>query len=578
MSRLHPISPFLVLTSLIAMAMSTPHGEASSNSFAGRGGVTGDTLSLSSATTAPTVLKQIPATLVPSGNKGAIINLSQYFSAAAAPTNLVMVNSSMGNFYIQLFPTNAPITVANFLEYVTNGYYNNIIIHRSVPGFVIQTGGYQDNDSLAAINTFPAITNEFGISNLQGTVAMALVGSNPDSATSQWFVNLTNNSSILDATNTAGNPPFTVFGQIVGNGMAVVDAIAALPIDDFTTLGFSDVFSTVPLQGWSEGGGVYLTNLVVITNVLTLPYFAISSDTTNFSAAIQGTHLVVKYLGTKNTPPLTTPYSVTAYAADTNGNIVQSTFQVSDRRLYQSIDFPPSYTVYSATNAANYILTNLPTASSGLPVTITIGGGPAKDFRIVTNQVVTMETNQLVSTNVYYVTNTITNNITFTNSITIYTTNTVTNSFTNSFTNSEISLTGAGNVALIAHQPGNAVYYPAPNEVGYVTVYKALQQITFPSITNQAPLITPASPTAPILPWNPPTASSGLPVLITVKSGPAKLNKANPATPVVLTGSGTVTLVATQNGNSGYYPAIPVTNTFDVTATGSSTNSIKPSK
>lgn len=522
-------------------------------------------------TPTPVLLKQVPATLVPPGNKGVTINIEQYLAAPPAPSNTVLVSSSLGPFCIQLFPTNAPITVANFLRYITSGSYENLMVHRSVPGFIIQTGGYTLTGETLNYNdvaTFPAITNEFGLSNTRGTVAMALVGTNPNSGTSQWFVNLTNNSSTLDATNIAGNPPFTVFGQVIGNGMSVVDSIAALPLGDY-----GSPFDSLPLNFWNTNSSLEYTNLVVITNVVTLPYCIENSNSNTFSTEIEGTNLVLKYLGTHNTAPLTSPVTITACAADTNGNIVQSSFQVSERKLFQNIQFPSNYVVYNGSTSSNYVLTNLPTASSGLPVTITIGSGPAKDFRVLTNQVVTMTTNQVVTSNTYYVTNNLTNGETFTNSVTIDTTNSVTNSITNSFTNNTITLTGAGNVSLVAHQAGNAIYYPAQNEVGYLTVYKAIQTVGWPvQIANQIDVHVPS----PILPWNPPTNNSGLPISITVKSGPAKLNPGNTATPVILTGSGTVTLVATQNGNSGYYPARPATNTFTVSAINSGTSTNNP--
>ena len=341
--------------------------------------------------------------------------------------------------------------------------------------------------------------------------------------------------------------------------MSIVDAIAALPTTSLTSYG--GALTDVPLQGWN-GQGIAFNNIVTITNVLTLPYAIANSDTSAFSATIQGTNLVIKYLGTKNTPPLTSPVTLTAYASDTNGNTVQSTFQVSERKLYPYTQFPANFVTFNTTNAANYVLTNLPFSSSGLPVTISIAGGPAKNFRIVTNQVVQNTTNPVVTNSVTNgVTNTITNN--------------VVTSTTNIFTNDMLTLTGAGNVALIAHQPGNAIYAPS-SEYGYVVVYKALQTITFNQITNQNNISIPS----PILPWNPPTDDSGLPITVVVKSGPAKANKSTNSlsVPFDLTGSGTVTLVATQNGNAGYYAARPVTNIFAVTALGGSTNSIKPVK
>ena len=114
----------------------------------------------------------------------------------------------LNNYQLQLYDSQAPITVANFLRYVNNQNYNNTIVHRSVSGFIIQGGGFTPQVN-AATNQFTAfnpivsygtITNEFSStrSNIRGTIAMAKVGTDPNSATNQWFINIADNSSNLD--------------------------------------------------------------------------------------------------------------------------------------------------------------------------------------------------------------------------------------------------------------------------------------------------------------------------------------------------------------------------------------------
>lgn len=140
---------------------------------------------------------------------------------------VVRVNTPLGEFFVEMFDDTTPGTVANFLSYVNGGRYNGTVIHRLVPGFVFQGGWLkydQASSTFTPIAAGPNIQNEFRVSNQRGTIAMAKLGGDPNSANSQWFINLGNNSS-LD-TNNGG---FTVFGRVMGNGMQVVDAIAALP-------------------------------------------------------------------------------------------------------------------------------------------------------------------------------------------------------------------------------------------------------------------------------------------------------------------------------------------------------------
>jgi len=154
--------------------------------------------------------------------------LALLLSAQSASATTVRVITPLGEFSIELFDEDTPGTVANFLNYVNSGRFNGTVIHRAIPSFIIQGGGFsfdEANSQLPPITTDPAIQNEFGIPNTRGTVAMAKVGGDPNSATSQWFVNLADNRANLDNQNGG----FTVFGKVIGDGMAVVDTIAAQP-------------------------------------------------------------------------------------------------------------------------------------------------------------------------------------------------------------------------------------------------------------------------------------------------------------------------------------------------------------
>lgn len=146
----------------------------------------------------------------------------------------VIVTTSMGNFTLKLYPEDAPITVANFLQYVDDSFYDGTIFHRVIPDFVIQGGGF--TTGLVEKDTRDPIINEAnnGIKNTRGTVAMARTSA-PNSATSQFFVNLTDND-FLDYT--ATNAGYAVFGEVT-TGMDIVDLIATVQTESRS--GFDDV-------------------------------------------------------------------------------------------------------------------------------------------------------------------------------------------------------------------------------------------------------------------------------------------------------------------------------------------------
>ncbi|MBF7073500.1 peptidylprolyl isomerase [Glaciecola sp. MH2013] len=178
---------------------------------------------------------------------------------------VVEVQTNVGNFQINLFDETTPGTVENFLSYVNAGAYTNNVVHRSIPAFVVQAGGYQYNNSFPpdVLATSPAINNEPELSNLRGTVAMAKLTGNPNSATSQWFVNVVDNTS-LD-TNNGG---FSVFGQVLGDGMQIIDAI-----NQESRFNFGGAFEDFPMRDITadeinSGTEPDETNLIIITDIV----------------------------------------------------------------------------------------------------------------------------------------------------------------------------------------------------------------------------------------------------------------------------------------------------------------------
>jgi peptidyl-prolyl cis-trans isomerase A (cyclophilin A) len=154
------------------------------------------------------------------------LSIATLFSALSNAT-VVEIATSQGNFKVNLHDQTTPKTVENFLKYINDGDYNNTVVHRLVPNFIMQAGGFKFNGDLplTPIDVDDSIQNEPIYSNVRGTIAMAKLGNNPNSATSQWFINYKNNSANLDLQNSG----FTVFGEVI-EGMDNVDKIALIQL------------------------------------------------------------------------------------------------------------------------------------------------------------------------------------------------------------------------------------------------------------------------------------------------------------------------------------------------------------
>jgi cyclophilin family peptidyl-prolyl cis-trans isomerase len=146
----------------------------------------------------------------------------------------VLIKTTNGDFTVRLFADKAPITVENFLAYVDSGFYKGTVFHRVIPKFMIQTGGF--NERMEQKETLPTIKNEAKnrVHNERKTIAMARTN-DPDSASSQWFINVRNN---LNLDWSPRNPGYTVFGEVI-DGMYTVDMIAVEPTGSLG--GYQDV-------------------------------------------------------------------------------------------------------------------------------------------------------------------------------------------------------------------------------------------------------------------------------------------------------------------------------------------------
>jgi len=139
----------------------------------------------------------------------------------------VLIETSKGNITVEVFPAQAPQSAGNFLNYAKTGFYDGLVFHRVIPGFMIQTGGMTADMAEKPKNA--PIRNEAdnGLKNLRGTLAMARTG-DPHSASSQFFINVKDNAFLNHRGQTPQGWGYAVFGQVV-DGMDVVDAIVAVP-------------------------------------------------------------------------------------------------------------------------------------------------------------------------------------------------------------------------------------------------------------------------------------------------------------------------------------------------------------
>ena len=203
--------------------------------------------------------------------KGACVAGMLTMVSGLSHATVVEIRTSLGNVQVNLFDNTTPKTVANFLGYVKAGSYVNNVVHRVEPGFVVQAGGFQYNDEFPLDNvaTGAPVENEPKLSNVRGTIAMAKSAGNPNSATSQWFVNLANNSAGGGKLDTQ-NGGFTVFGQVIGDGMQIIDAIAAL-----NRFNLGGAANSMPLRNYTSAdasNNVEITsdNLVLISDIVVI--------------------------------------------------------------------------------------------------------------------------------------------------------------------------------------------------------------------------------------------------------------------------------------------------------------------
>jgi len=184
-----------------------------------------------------------------------------------AATAMVRMHTTHGPIDVELYGAHAAGTVNNFMSYVRSGAYTGTVFHRSVKNFVIQGGNIAWPASAAAADyvvTSAPIVNEYSDlrPNVRGTIAMAKLPNQPNSATSQWFFNLADNTTVLGPSQSGG---FTVFGKATTPSLATLDKIAALPI-----VNAGGEFAEFPVVNYSAGR-ILRTNMALVERIEELP-------------------------------------------------------------------------------------------------------------------------------------------------------------------------------------------------------------------------------------------------------------------------------------------------------------------
>lgn len=242
----------------------------------------------------------------------------------------VRITTSVGVMDWILYDSLTPLTITNLMTYINAGDYNGTFIHRSIPGFVIQGGGYKPTgnpNNYTSITRRASPANEPGISNLAGTLSMAKSAGNENSATSEFFVSLGDNASNLDNQNGG----FTVFGRIAGTGMAtVVNPLAALPTGYYAatvdSVSNSGLLSDCPINDVTAPGTMDQSKLVTILSTTPLPKLTYSiqsnSNPTSVSAQVASGHLILNSLAGGSA-------TIVVQATDLDGNNTTQTIQAS---------------------------------------------------------------------------------------------------------------------------------------------------------------------------------------------------------------------------------------------------------
>lgn len=285
-------------------------------------------LILNSVSPSPAIVQSFAAVNVAVATPQVVSLAGKFFDPDTA--SAARVTTTLGSFDIILFPSYTPLTVENFLDYIDAGEYDDMFFHRSIGNFIIQGGGYKHTPAggFTRVNKFArTLPNEPGLSNLRGTVAMAKSPGLPNSATSEWFVNVDDNSGTPPMGLDFQNGSFTVFGRVPTAGMIVVDQINGLPGRNYTVpIGAgSQLLEDVPVNTVTPPVILDPAQLVKVTSVGEAPilsYEVLSQNTAIATASLSGTDITITAVATGST-------TIQVKATDLDGNMVTQNIAVT---------------------------------------------------------------------------------------------------------------------------------------------------------------------------------------------------------------------------------------------------------
>ncbi|NQT86591.1 peptidylprolyl isomerase, partial [bacterium] len=319
---------------------------------------------------APELLAPIPDVAVDMNDPDAVVALGPHFDDPDydGTHTFVDLDTALGHIYLELADGDTPLNVANFLNYVNDGDFDNTVFNRLEQGFALHGGSY---GAWSPIPTDSPVVDEPGISNTRGTIGMNHNDAgDADSATTSWYINLDDNSAYLDAYQGG----LTVFGRVILNGMDVVDAWSVVPTRDF-----GGIWDQLPLldyteQDFADNAPILDENIPFLhsANVVNeLSFTAVSSDPSLVVPTVVGGALTLDFVGQAYGTA-----TITVQARDLVGTITETTFTVS-------VKGAPLPTQDEATTAkdtpvdVDVLANDAPRVTPIDPTTVVVTDGPA---------------------------------------------------------------------------------------------------------------------------------------------------------------------------------------------------------